>query len=135
MLPSLLRNGGTLSLLFIDWVICVETEHIKGKIPFPYSGRDTEVLYVGQGIWRSGLPSCMVTAITQTETCGSAMEFPMDLRYYLLLFEGPFLITLRTWHSLTMVLESGYVAWNHLRAQLFSLSLIIFIQSFHHHEK
>lgn len=28
------------------------------------------------------------------------------------------------------VLESGYVAWNDLRAQLFSLSLIILIQSF-----
>lgn len=77
-------------LLILLWVICMGTEDIEGKIPFPYGGRDTEVLYVGSGIRRSGL-HCLHGQSCNTDTNSWMCHGTSNgTRYYLPLFEGPF---------------------------------------------
>lgn len=134
----LLRNSGTLSLLFID--LAMETEDKKGKIPFPYSGRDTEVFYVGWAIWRSGLhwlhdqSRNIDTNSWKCHGTSNGTEV-LPFSFWMPLFNDFQSMTHIDHLIPSVVLESGYVAWNHLKAQLFSLSLIILIQSFHYHGK
>lgn len=122
---------------FIDWVICMGTEDIKGKTLFPYGGRDTEVLYVGPGIWRSVL-HCLHgqsrNRYTKSRKCHGTSN---GIEVVPFSFQRPLFNHFQSMTHMihSVVLESGYVAWNHLRAQLFSLSLIVLIQSFHHHGK
>lgn len=125
---------------FIDWVICMGTEDIKGKIPFPYGGRDAEVLYVGPGIWRSGL-HCLHGQSRNIDTNSWKCHGTSNgIEVVPFSFQRPLFNHFQSMTDIehlihSVVLESGYVAWNHLKAQLFSLSLIVLIQCFHHHGK